>query len=165
MFNAFRRASFIVLLAGPLAGCGSFAPGPLDLAAVHSDAEPALQATSDKNAATSEQLAKAKAHFAARNFGLAAEAYRGAVEARPDNAEGWLGLAAAYDELGRFDLADRAYGRALKLTGPTSQLLNNRGYSRLLRGDYAAARRDLLAARAKDPENPQIARNIRLLRR
>jgi len=162
---ALRPALLIVLLAWPLAGCESFAPGPIDLAATHPAEAPAARVAPGEAAATGKPLAQAKSQFAARNFGLAADSYRSAVEERPDNAEAWLGLAAAYDELGRFDLADRAYGRLLKLTGPTPQLLNNRGYSRLLRGDYSAARRDLLAARAKDPENPQIARNLRLLPR
>jgi Flp pilus assembly protein TadD len=41
--------------------------------------------------------------------------------------------------------------------------MNNQGFSYLLRGDYGRARAMLLAARAKAPNNPYIANNIRLL--
>jgi len=65
--------------------------------------------------------------------------------------------------LRRFELADRAYGQAIKLAGPTPEILNNVGYSYLLRGDYVRARAKLAEARAKDPKNPYILNNIKLL--
>lgn len=165
MFNAFRPAFLIALLALPLAGCEGIAHAPLELAATHGGVVRPGAAVVTAERPSTPTLDRAKSLFAAGNFGLAADAYKSAVETGPSNAEAWIGLAAAYDELGRFDLADRAYGAALRITGPTAQVLNNRGYSRLLRGDYAQARRDLLAARARDPKNPQIAQNLRLLRR
>jgi Flp pilus assembly protein TadD len=89
--------------------------------------------------------------------------FRRAVERANGDAEAWLGLAASLDQLKRFRLADRAYAQALKLTGPTAELLNNRGYSYLLRGDLAKASRDLSEAQALDPENPQILNNLKAL--
>ena len=62
-----------------------------------------------------------------------------------------------------FDLADRAYTQAVRLIGPTPDIMNNQGFSYLLRGDYGRARSMLLAAQAKDPKSPYIANNIRLL--
>ena len=62
------------------------------------------------------------------------------------------GLAASYDQLKRWELADRAYGEAIKIAGPTADILNNRGYSYLLRGDIRRASQDLSPAAAKDPE-------------
>ena len=47
----------------------------------------------------------------------------------PRDATAWVGLAASYDEIGRFDLADRSYAEAIKLIGETTQILNNLGYS------------------------------------
>lgn len=85
------------------------------------------------------------------------------VEGNASSAEGWLGLAAAYDQLKRFELADRAYAQALRVAGPIPVVLNNRGYSYLLRGDLKRARQDLRAASAKDPGNPLIERNLQLL--
>ena len=76
-----------------------------------------------------DDLTLGKEHFRARHYGLAEMHFRRAVESRKDDAEAWLGLAAAYDELKRYRLADRAYAQALKLIGPTPEFLNNRGYS------------------------------------
>ena len=162
MSKALRPALLIALLAVPLAGCESLAHAPLDVAATQEVAARPIRATA---VGETPSLDRAKSLFAAGNFGLAADAYKNAVESGPSNAEAWIGLAAAYDELGRFDLADRAYGAAIRISGPTAQVLNNRGYSLLLRGDYKGARRDLMAASSKDPANAQIARNLRLLRR
>ncbi|MDE2578335.1 MAG: tetratricopeptide repeat protein [Hyphomicrobiales bacterium] len=156
MAGSLRNVLLVLALATTLGGCESAGLSALT-------GEAASAPASGPSAPAITDLAKGKRQFRDRNFGLAEESFRAAVETRPDNVEGWLGLGAAYDELRRFDLADRAYAQALKLTGPTAQLLNNRGYSHLLRGDYAAARRDLAAARAKDPNNPQIQRNIALL--
>jgi Flp pilus assembly protein TadD len=104
-----------------------------------------------------------KRHYRENSFGLAEQHFRRAVEKGPNNLEAWIGLAASYDKLKRFDLADRAYGHAIRLGGPTPEILNNQGYSYLLRGDRRRARKVLLAARAKDPDNPYILNNLNLL--
>jgi Flp pilus assembly protein TadD len=104
-----------------------------------------------------------KEHYRATNYGLAEMHFRRAVETTGGDAEAWLGLAASYDQLKRFELADRAYARVLKLTGPTPELLNNRGYSYLLRGDLRRASRDLSAAVAGAPENERIHNNLKAL--
>ena len=104
-----------------------------------------------------------KKYFRQGSYGLAERHFRKAVELHPRDAEAWLGLAAAYDRLKRFDLADRAYTQAVRLIGPTPDIMNNQGFSYLLRGDYGRARAMLLAAQAKDPKSPYIANNIRLL--
>lgn len=104
-----------------------------------------------------------KKHYREQNFGLAERHFRRAVEAAPNNAEAWMGLAASYDRLRRFDLADRAYSQALAILGPTPEVLNNQGYSYILRGDYKNARVKLAAAKAKDPGSKYIQNNIDLL--
>ena len=53
------------------------------------------------------------------NFGLAQLYFQDAVEKSPNDVMAWIGLAACYDRLGRFDLADRAYAAAAKLEGDT----------------------------------------------
>ena len=73
------------------------------------------------------------------------------------------GLAASYDRLRRFDLADRAYGQAIGILGPTTEILNNQGYSYMLRGDYKRAREKLDAAQRKDPGNKYVQNNLQLL--
>jgi len=111
----------------------------------------------------SDDLNLGKKQYRAGNFGLAERYFRRAVEAHPRDAEAWVGLAAAYDRLRRFDLADRAYEQVVAIIGPTAEVLNNRGYSYMLRGDYPRARSTLLAAAAKDPKNPYIKNNLELL--
>jgi Flp pilus assembly protein TadD len=85
------------------------------------------------------------------------------VEKHPRDAEAWVDLAAACDRLHRFDLADRAYAEAIRLIGPTPEILNDEGFSYMLRGDYARAHETLLQAQAKDPGNPYIHANLQLL--
>ena len=65
--------------------------------------------------------------------------------------------------LRRFDLADRAYKQAIAILGPTPEILNNQGFSYMLRGDYKHAREKLLAAQARDPASPFIQNNLELL--
>ena len=85
------------------------------------------------------------------------------MEKHPHDAEAWVGLAASYDRLHRFDLADRAYAEAIRIVGPTAQILNDQGFSYMLRGDFARAQKKLQDAQLKDPANPYIQANLRLL--
>ena len=110
-----------------------------------------------------DDLSVGKQYYRQGNYGLAERYFRRAVETGPRDAEAWLGLAASYDRLKRFDLADRAYDQLLRITGPTPEVLNNQGFSFILRGDYRRAREILNVARAKDPANPYIKNNIDLL--
>jgi Flp pilus assembly protein TadD len=110
-----------------------------------------------------DDLNLGKRHFRERDYGLAERYFRRAVEMSPRDAEAWIGLAASYDRLKRFDHADRAYKQAIVILGPTPEILNNQGYSYLLRGDYKRARVKLYEARAKDPESSRIQNNIALL--
>ena len=110
-----------------------------------------------------DDLSIAKKYFRQGSYGLAERHFRKAVELHPRDAESWIGLAAAYDRLKRFDLADRAYAQAVKIIGATPEVMNNQGFSYMLRGDYRRARSMLLAAQAKDPKSPYIANNLRLL--
>lgn len=107
-------------------------------------------------------LAVGAKHYAAGNFGLAEKSFRAAVEATPANSRAWLGLAASYDQLGRYELADRAYDHLLKQEGRKASILNNKGYSFILRGDMDKARPLLHEAQALAPENTIIAGNLQL---
>jgi Tfp pilus assembly protein PilF len=97
------------------------------------------------------------------NFGLSQQYFQDAVEKSPEDVTAWTGLAASYDRLGRFDLADRAYAAAAKLEGETPQLLNNEGYSFMLRGDLKSARAKFQTALKLDPANQTTLNNIKLL--
>lgn len=110
-----------------------------------------------------DDLSLGKKYFRASDYGLAEQHYRKAVEAHPNDAEAWVGLASSYDRLKRFDLADRAYKQALRIDGPTAAILNDQGFSYMMRGNYVRARKLLRQAHAKDPKNPYIRNNLRLL--
>ena len=110
-----------------------------------------------------DDLSLGKKYFGTANFGLAEKHFRRAVELHPRDAEAWVGLAASYDRLKRFELADRAYSQAARIVGETPEIMNNRGFSYMLRGDYRRARRTLEAAQAKAPDNPYIQNNLQLL--
>jgi len=110
-----------------------------------------------------EPLRLALEHFNRGEYGVAQRYFKDAVEKAPKDASAWIGLAASYDHLARFDLADQAYHEAVGLVGETTPLLNNRGYSYLLRGNLVAARADFLKAYAREPNNPIIRNNLKLL--
>lgn len=110
-------------------------------------------------------LREAQLQFREGNFGKSIDAYRAIVEADTLNAEAWLGLAASYDEIHRFDLADESYNRVVSLIGETPAVLNNLGYSYYLRGDLETARTKLTAAHGLAPDNPYILNNINILNR
>jgi Flp pilus assembly protein TadD len=110
-----------------------------------------------------DDLSLGKEQYRLGNWGLAEQHFRRAIELHPRDAECWVGLAASYDRLRRFDLADRAYKQAVSIIGPTPEILNNQGFSYMLRGDYKRARDKLLAAQAKDPASPFIQNNLDLL--
>lgn len=112
-----------------------------------------------------EDLKLGREHFRNGNFGLAEKHYRQAVEQSQDNLEAVVGLAASYDQLGRFDLADRLYKEAVRISGGSAIVLNNRGYSYYLRRDFKRARADFQAALRKEPQNDMARRNLTLLGR
>jgi Flp pilus assembly protein TadD len=110
-----------------------------------------------------EPLRLGMEHFNRGHYGIAERYFRDAVEKAPKDATAWIGLAASYDRIGRFDLADRAYAAATRLGGETTDLLNNLGYSYMLRGNYAAARKKFGQALKREPRNPTILNNLWLL--
>lgn len=97
------------------------------------------------------------------NFGLAQQYFQDAVEKAPRDATAWVGLAASYDRLGRFDLADHSYAAAVKLVGHTPSILNNEGYSYMLRGQLLKARAKFDDALRLDPGNATATNNLVLL--
>lgn len=104
-----------------------------------------------------------KRYYRHGQYGLAEQAFREAVEQDHNDAEAWLGLAASYDRLRRFDRARQAYDIVVKLAGRTPTVLNNLGYHYFLSGDRVRARDTLVAALRDDPENEHIRNNLALV--
>ncbi|MEL6423116.1 MAG: tetratricopeptide repeat protein, partial [Pseudomonadota bacterium] len=149
----FRGSSGIlaaIMLAFTVAACSHASP----------DREAAIGATATPG---DKDIRLASRHYKDGSFGNAAKHFKLAVEKEPKNPDAWMGLAASYDRLRRFDLADRSYGRARKLSGDTAELMNNIGYSHLLRGDLLRARQFMLAAYQRSNTDPRIISNIETL--
>jgi Flp pilus assembly protein TadD len=168
-FFASRSACLIGIALGSLAlfgltGCNTFSEVAAPPAADQVAPAVPLQNSGDiKYYPSDEPLKLGLEYFKQGSYGIANRYFRDAVEKAPKDAEAWIGLAASYDRLRRFDLADQAYATAIKLTGETVQILNDRGYSYLLRGDLGKARAKFLKAYQLDPTNPTVINNIQLL--
>ncbi|MFL9827476.1 tetratricopeptide repeat protein [Rhodoplanes sp. SY1] len=113
--------------------------------------------------APNDDLSVGREQFRQGNYGNAEKYCRRSVEQTPKSADAWLCLAASYDRLKRFDLADRAYLQLIRIVGRSAAVLNNMGYSYMLRGDYRRARATLNEAATKDPGNPFVQNNLALL--
>ncbi|MBV0893419.1 hypothetical protein KTN05_16555 [Paracoccus sp. Z118] len=153
--HAASRSRALILMAGlaVLSGCSestTAAPGQTLPASV-----PSIRAGTE--------LSTAKTNFETGNFGYAARYFDMALKASPRDMEACLGLAASYDWLHRFDLADTAYGKCRKIEGETFAYHNNLGFSYFLRGEYDKASVNLAQARALQPGHPVIENNLRIL--
>jgi Flp pilus assembly protein TadD len=160
-----RQFAVTALLAVAVSGCvldGTVTPALPDpaLPAI----TPTVQQPTDLKLLPSDESRKlGLEHFNPGDYGSAERYFRDAVEKAPRDATAWVGLAASYDRIGRYDLADRAYRNAIKLVGETTEILNNLGYSYMLRGQFALARQYMMKAYAREPNNPTIANNLQLL--
>jgi Flp pilus assembly protein TadD len=152
-FKSIGAGAFLALLA--LAGCGGVPP--------EFQVDPMNDLPTFGALPSETQTDKGKRYYRDGDYGLAEKAFRKAIEEDHNNAEAWLGLAASYDRLKRFDLADRAYDVVVKLVGYTPTVLNNLGYHQLLRGNRDVAGKNLAAAQNGDPKNPFIRNNLLLM--
>jgi tetratricopeptide (TPR) repeat protein len=124
---------------------------------------PVQEPTDVKYYPSDEPVRMGLEHFNRGHYGIAQQYFKDGVEKSPRDLTAWTGLAASYDRLRRFDLADQAYAQAIRLGGVTVEILNNQGYSYMLRGNLSAARRKFEQAYSLDPANPVIANNLELL--
>ena len=126
-------------------------------------ADPVIEPTDVKYYHSDEPVRMGLEQFNRGNYAIANRYFKEGVEKSPKDLTAWMGLAASYDRLRRFDLADQAYVQAARLGGETVQLLNDQGYSYMLRGNLSAARRKFERAYSLDPGNPVVANNLELL--
>lgn len=174
MKTTIKAVALLATLSLPLAGCnttGSSSHGDAtswnpptiygrDGIITHS---PQSDHTSMKGDSSARLLQLGKENFAMQNYGLSERYFREAVASRSDNASAWAGLAASYDQLGNFEKADRAYKALVELKGNDPRVLNNMGYSYLLRGQYKKARTYFNRAQNANPTLEHVQGNLHLL--
>jgi len=100
--------------------------------------------------ADSEGMSKGRMLFERGEFALAADAFRRAVRQDPNSADAYNGLAASYDQLGRYDLSRRYYELALAQAPEDGKVLRNFARSMLRQGNQLAARKLIAEAAALD---------------
>src|SRR5215208_3500476 len=156
------------VLATALAACETVQEATVRDAAVVAPVAPAgpdpvQEPTDVKYYPSDEPVRMGLEQFNRGNFGLSQRYFKDGVEKAPRDVTAWVGLAASYDRLRRFDLADQAYAAALSLRGETVGILNNQGYSYMLRGNLELAREKFYKAYKLDPNNVTIRNNLELL--
>src|SRR6266567_523642 len=160
------RRLFLMLaccwLATGLAACETVREAAVEVPANPAGADPVQEPTDVKYYPSDEPMRMGLEQFNRGNYGIAQKYFRDAVEKAPKDLTARVGLGASYERLRRFDLADQAYAQAIRLGGETVQMLNNQGYSYMLRGNLNAARRKFEKAYSLDPGNPAIANNLEL---
>ena len=155
--SAYAKGCLIVL---PLVLAGCQTAADANHARVAPGPDPLMAGGVDPSA---NELERGKHQFAEGNYGLAEQHFRQVVAIKSNSGEGWLGLAASYDRLRRFDLADKAYDEVVRIEGRKARVLNNMGYSQYLRGDYKTARKLYMEALSITPDDTVIRTNLALL--
>ena len=86
-------------------------------------------------------VAEARSYFQLGSIGLATEGFRRALREDPASVDALNGLAACYDQLGRFDLSRSYYERALALAPTDARLYANLATSLTMQGKTAEDRK------------------------
>ena len=108
------KKNWLIALSFAAAGCAS-TPNAVEVRPI-TDPGSKLRASPDS-------LAEAKGQLALGNVGLALEGFRKASRADPNNAEAFAGMAACYELMRRYDLAQSSYEAALALAPHNAALL------------------------------------------
>jgi tetratricopeptide (TPR) repeat protein len=147
---SWRRLCVGTVALALLSGCGGM-----------SDIRPVI-AMGGENIDLANPVEAGRAQLATGQYGLAIDSLTRVVQAEPRNTRALSLLALGYDRIHRYDLADRYYAAALEVDPQHAMTLNNWGYSRLLRRDYAEADRLLRLASQARRNDPVIEANLRL---
>lgn len=104
----------------------------------------------------------ARAAFNRGNYGIAINHLEQELGEKPTSIAALNGLGASYDRLGRYDVAQRYYFRALDFDAQSSLTLGNIGYSYYLQGRSDEAAQLLSLAVSFDSENKAALGNLHL---
>lgn len=81
-----------------------------------------------------EALLKGQSYFRRGEYALAIESFRRQVRFAPDAADGYNGIAACYDMMGRFDLSEKFYQMALARSPTDGRIYRNMARSLDMQG-------------------------------
>ena len=110
-----------------------------------------------------EAYSQAQTHFRNEDYGLAEVYYRKAIEVNPNNGDAWIGLAASYDRLKRFDLAERAYRVVVKKVAIPSPCTTISAIT-IICGARRRRRASIsMPPMPMDPDNPYVLNNLKLV--
>jgi Flp pilus assembly protein TadD len=98
-----------------------------------------------------------------RDFAEASHLIACAIEDPAASARAWDARGVLADHEGEWAAADEAYGRAAHLAPDDAAVVNNQGWSMLLRGDWANSVRFFKRAAALDPKSARIRNNLELV--
>lgn len=150
------RKLAMVLLTAALSGC----------AWMGGDAQPPFADTEVQQ----DPYETGRTYFKQNQYGLALAAFREALRLHPNAPRELNAVASCYDQMLRFDLADRYYDLALNLDPNSVQTLNNLGYSHYRRSQEGYGAEYLMSARAYLAHasalaggNPVVAKNLDLI--
>jgi len=87
-----------------------------------------------------------------------------AVAAKDASWQAWNARGVLADQSQDWAVADEAYSRAHDLAPNEARIINNQGWSKLLRGDWSAAASLFEQAALQDPKSDRIADNLELAR-
>src|SRR5262245_22268376 len=119
------RLNMVSALAMALSACSHFSAAPPAAGLESMTLKPATVET--------PSLADARSLFEANSSGLALTRVEAYLNANPDSAGGHNLAGAIFDRIGRYDLAERHYQKALALQADYVPAINNFGLSKLQR--------------------------------
>jgi len=123
-------------------------------------AEDEAAAATARAVTESANLQMARTAFNNSNYGIAISHLERELALRPESIAALNGLGASYDQLGRFDVAQRYYFRALELASDPATTLANLGYSNQLQGNASDAAQILELALYYAPGNEVARANL-----
>lgn len=115
--------------------------------------------------AESASMQMARSAFTSGRYGIAISHLERELSVRPESVAALNGLGAAYDQIGRFEVAQGYYFRALELASDPTTTLANLGYSRQLQGNPDEAAKILQLALYYGPHNEVANKNLQTVRR
>jgi tetratricopeptide (TPR) repeat protein len=157
-----KHSAILLANAIALTGCATGAVKSTDLEPVYRVEAGGGQPDSRARA---DYYTRGKAQFEAGRYGLALQAFTAAWRQNRRSIVALNGIAASYDQLGRYDAAMTYYYKALSVGPESGRTWNNLGYSLMLQNRFAEARSILRVAARQHPDNDYIRAHLALAER